>query len=198
MAELVEEGKARWIGVANFDPEQLDRCEAIRHVDSVQPPLSLLARGARRTVAAWAAAHGTGVIVYSPMGSGLLTGAFDRERIARLDPNDWRRESPAFRDPALGRNLELVDRLRGIAERIGSTLPELAVAWALAQPGVTAAIVGARLPRHVEGWLGASELELSASVLDEIDDALAASGAGTDEPPQPPPHVLRTAGAEST
>ena len=198
MAELVDEGKARWIGVANFDPEQLDRCEAIRHVDSVQPPLSLLARGARRTVAPWAAAHGTGVIVYSPMGSGLLTGAFDRERIERLDPNDWRRESPAFRDPALGRNLELVDRLRGIAERIGATLPELAVAWALAQPGVTAAIVGARLPRHVEGWLGASELELSASVLDEIDDAVAASGAGTDEPPQPPPHVLRTAGAEST
>jgi aryl-alcohol dehydrogenase-like predicted oxidoreductase len=199
MAELVEEGKARWIGVANFDPEQLDRCEAIRHVDSVQPPLSLLARGAGRTVVPWAAAHGTGVIVYSPMGSGLLTGAFDRARIERLDPNDWRRESPAFREPALARNLELVDRLRGIAERIGSTLPELAVAWALAQPGVTAAIVGARLPRHVEGWLGASGLELSSGVLDEIDDAVTTSRAGTDEPPQPPQHVLRaSSGTESS
>ena len=161
MAELVEEGKARWIGVANFDPEQLDRCGGDPPRRLVQPPLSLLARGARRTVVPWAAAHGTGVIVCSPMGSGLLTGAFDRERIERLDPNDWRRESPAFRDLALGRNLELVDRLRGIAERIGATMPELAVAWALAQPGVTAAIVGARLPRHVEGWLGASSSSFS-------------------------------------
>jgi aryl-alcohol dehydrogenase-like predicted oxidoreductase len=96
MAELVEEGKVRWAGVCNFDVEQLERCEAVRHVDSVQPPLSLLARGARSTVLPWAAAHGTGVIVYSPMGSGMLTGAFDAERIARLDPDDWRRHSPLF------------------------------------------------------------------------------------------------------
>ena len=190
MVELVDEGKARWIGVANFDIEQLDRCEAIRHVDSVQPPLSLLTRGARTTVVPWAAAHGTGVIVYSPMGSGLLTGSFDHDRIARLDPSDWRRESPAFREPALSRSLDLVDRLRPIADRLRTTLPDLVVAWTLAQDGVTAAIVGARLPRHVDGWVGAADLVLDADALDAIDEAIEASSAGTDDPPQPPPHVL--------
>ncbi len=190
MVELVEEGKVRWIGVANFDTVDLDRCDAIRHVDSVQPPLSLLARGSRHTVAPWAAEHGTGVIVYSPMASGLLAGGFDRERIARLDPTDWRREAPAFQDPALARNLELVELLRPVAARLGASVPELAVAWTLAQPGVTAAIVGARLPRHVDGWVGASDIELPSDVLGEIDGLLKATGAGSDEPPQPPPHVL--------
>ena len=195
MVELVEEGKARWIGVANFDTGQLARCEAIRHVDSVQPPLSLLARGARTTVLPWAAEHGTGAIVYSPMASGLLTGSFDGERIARLDANDWRRESPQFREPALRQNLALVERLRPIAAGLGSTLPELAVAWTLAQPGVTAAIVGARLPRHVEGWARAPDVELSPEVRAELAEAVTASGAGTDDPPQPPPHVVAAAGA---
>jgi aryl-alcohol dehydrogenase-like predicted oxidoreductase len=164
----------------------------------VQPPLSLLTRGARTTVLPWAAEHGTGVIVYSPMGSGLLTGSFDRERIARLDASGWRRESPAFRDPALGRNLELVEALRPIASRLGATLPELAVAWTLAQPGTTAAIVGARLPRHVDGWVGASDLELAPEVLHEIAEAVARSGAGTDDPPQPPPHVVAAATVRAT
>ena len=195
MAELVDEGKTRWIGVANFDSEQLARCEAIRHVDSVQPPLSLLTRGARPTVVAWAAEHATGVIVYSPMGSGLLTGAFDRERIGRLEHSDWRREAPAFTEPAVSSNLDLIDRLRPVAARLGTTLPELAVAWTLAQPGVTGAIVGARLPRHVDGWVGASDLELTVDALAEIDVAVSASGAGTDDPPQPPPHVLAAATA---
>jgi aryl-alcohol dehydrogenase-like predicted oxidoreductase len=190
MAELVDEGKVRWAGVCNFDVEQLDRCEAIRHVDSVQPPLSLLARGARSTVLPWAAAHGTGVIVYSPMGSGLLTGAFDRERIARLDPDDWRRHSPLFTDPLLERNLELVEGLRPLAERLGTTLPALAVAWTLAQPGITGAIVGARLPGHVDGWVPGADLELGDAVLREIDELIAATGAGSDEPPTPPPHML--------
>jgi aryl-alcohol dehydrogenase-like predicted oxidoreductase len=189
MAELVDEGKVRWAGVCNFDVEQLGRCEAIRHVDSVQPPLSLLTRGARATVLPWAAEHGTGVVVYSPMGSGMLTGAVDAERIAGLDPGDWRRQSPLFSEPELGRNLALVERLRPLAERLGATLPALAVAWTIAQPGVTGAIVGARLPRHVDGWLPGAELELGDSELREIDDALAATGAGSDEPPSPPPHM---------
>ena len=189
MAALVDEGKARWIGVSNFDVEQLERCEAIRHVDSVQPPLSLLARGARATVLDWATAHGTGVIVYSPMGSGLLTGAYDRDRVAALDPDDWRRRSPLFQEPELTRVLELVDRLRPLAERLGTTTASLAVAWVLAQPGVTAAIVGARLPDQVEGWLPAADLDLDTAVLAEIDDAIAASGAGSDVPPTPPPHM---------
>jgi aryl-alcohol dehydrogenase-like predicted oxidoreductase len=197
MIELVDEGKARWIGVANFDTDQLARCEAIRHVDSVQPPLSLLARGATSTVLPWAAEHGTGAIVYSPMASGLLTGSFDRSRIAQLDANDWRRESPQFRDPALARNLDLVERLRLLAAGLGATLPELAVAWALAQVGVTAAIVGARLPRHVDGWVRASDVELSPETVSAIAEALAASAAGTDDPPQPPPHVLAAAGTRT-
>jgi aryl-alcohol dehydrogenase-like predicted oxidoreductase len=189
MAELVEEGKARWIGVSNFDQEQLARCEAVRHLDSVQPTLSLLARGARGTVLPWAAEHGTGVICYSPMASGMLTGSFDRKRIAHLDEADWRRHSPVFKDPQLARNLELVERLRTLADRLGVSLPTLAVAWVLAQPGVTAAIVGARLPRHVDGWVAASGLELDEGILREIDDAIAATGAGSDEPPVPPPHI---------
>ncbi len=190
MSELVDEGKVRWIGLSNVDVDQLDRCEAVAHVDSVQPPLSLLARGARTTVVAWARAHGTGVIVYSPMASGMLTGAFDRERIERFDPEDWRRQSPIFREPGLSTNLALIERLEPVAARLGTTMPALAVAWVLAQPGVTAAIVGARLPRHVDGWLPASDLELGADVLRELDDVLAETGAGSDEPPVPPPHML--------
>jgi aryl-alcohol dehydrogenase-like predicted oxidoreductase len=189
MSELVDEGKARWIGVSNFDVDQLERCEVIRHVDSVQPPLSLLARGARATVLPWAAEHGTGVLVYSPMGSGLLTGAFDAERIARLDPGDWRRSSPLFGEPQLSRNLELVDQLRSFARRVGTTLPAVAVAWTLAQPGVTAAIVGARLPGQVDGWLPAAELELGELELREIDEAIVDTGAGSDAQPAPPPHM---------
>jgi aryl-alcohol dehydrogenase-like predicted oxidoreductase len=197
MAELTEEGKVRWAGVCNFDVEQLERCEAIRHVDSVQPPLSLLARGARSTVLPWAESHGAGVIVYSPMGSGLLTGAFDSERIARLDPDDWRRQSPLFSEPLLGRNLALVERLRPVAERLQTTLPALAVAWTLAQPGVTGAIVGGRIERHVDGWLPGSDLELTGLDLREIDRAIADTGAGSDEPPSPPPHMLVATGPSS-
>jgi aryl-alcohol dehydrogenase-like predicted oxidoreductase len=189
MAELVEEGKARWIGVSNFDVEQLERCEAIRHVDSVQPPLSMLARGVRTTVLSWAAAHGTGVLVYSPMSSGMPTGGFDAMRIAALDPSDWRRTSPVFSEPALSRNLALVERLRPLADRLEATLPALAVAWTLAQPGVTAAIVGARVPRHVDGWLPGADLELTDFDLREIDYAITDTGAGSDDPPVPPPHM---------
>jgi aryl-alcohol dehydrogenase-like predicted oxidoreductase len=190
MADLIDEGKVRWAGVCNFDVEQLERCEAIRHVDSVQPPLSLLARGARSTVLPWAEAHGTGVIVYSPMGSGMLTGTFDSERIARLDPDDWRRHSPLFSEPMLSRNLALVEQLRRVAERLQTTLPALAVAWTLAQPGVTGAIVGARLPRHVDGWLPGADLELADLELRESGQAIADTEAGSDEPPTLPPHML--------
>jgi aryl-alcohol dehydrogenase-like predicted oxidoreductase len=195
MAELVEEGKARWIGVCNFDDELLERCEAIRHVDSVQPPLSLLARGARHTAIAWAAAHGSGVVCYSPMASGLLTGAFDGERIATLGDGDWRRGSPAFQEPLVTRTLELVARLGPIAAELGTTLPALAVAWVLAQPGVTGAIVGARTPRHADGWAPASELELDGETLAAIDAAIVETDAGSDAPPAPPPHIRAPAGA---
>ena len=192
MGELVDEGKARWIGVSNFDLEQLTRCEAVRHVDSVQPPLSLLARGVRTTVLPWAAEHGAGVIVYSPLQSGLLTGAFDRERVAALAADDWRRGAAPFQEPALSDNLALVERLRPIADGLGTTLPVLAIAWVLAQPGVTGAIVGARTPRHVDGWAAAGDVLLGDETLRQIDHAVAASGAGSDEPPTLPPHIRGT------
>jgi aryl-alcohol dehydrogenase-like predicted oxidoreductase len=189
MAALVDEGKVRWIGVSNFDVELLERCETVRHVDSVQPTLSMLARGVRRTVLPWASAHGTGILCYSPLASGILAGGIDMSRLQELDEGDWRRSSPAFQEPAVSRSLAFVDRLRTIADGLGVGLPALGVAWVLAQSGVTAAIVGARTTRHVDGWVIASELELDESTLRAIDGALAETGAGSDEPPEPPPHI---------
>ena len=189
MAELVEDGKARWIGVSNFDEQQLERCQAVRHVDSVQAPLSLLARGARSTIIPWAVDHGAGVICYSPLASGLLTGAFDRDRLAGLGEDDWRSQAPAFQEPLISRSLALVACLRQIAERLCTTVPAVAVAWVLAQPGVTGAIVGARAPAHVESWVGASDLALDEATLRAIDDAIAETGAGSEAPPAPPPHI---------
>jgi aryl-alcohol dehydrogenase-like predicted oxidoreductase len=187
MAALVEEGKVRWAGVSNFDVELLERCEPIRHVDSLQPPLSLLDRYARQEVIPWCRENGTGVIVYSPMASGLLTGSFNREGLDRLAEDDWRRRAPAFQEPKLSQNLALVERLQPIAETLGTNAASLAVAWAVAVPGVTGAIVGARRPSQVDESLAAGQLELDEGRLTEIERALEETGAGTDEPPSPPP-----------
>jgi aryl-alcohol dehydrogenase-like predicted oxidoreductase len=123
------------------------------------------------------------------MASGLLTGAFDRDRLESLDADDWRRQATPFQEPDVSRNLALVDGLRPIAEGLGTTTAALAVAWVLAQAGVTGAIVGARAPRHVDGWAGASDLALDDVVLQAIDDVIAETGAGSDEPPSPPAHI---------
>jgi aryl-alcohol dehydrogenase-like predicted oxidoreductase len=155
----------------------------LRHVDSLQPPLSMLNRAARNDVIPWCHENGTGVIVYSPMQSGLLTGAFDRERVESLAADDWRRTTPPFQEPKFSQNLALVDRLRGIAEAIGCNLAELAIAWTYTVDGVTAAIVGARRPEQIDGWIGASDLELSSEVIEEIERIIQETGAGTDEPP---------------
>jgi len=179
MARLTDEGKIRAAGVANFDTGLLDRAEAIRHVDSLQPPFSLLRREAGGDVIPWAATHGTGVIVYSPMQSGILTDTFSAARVASMDEDDWRRRSPRFQEPALTRNLALRDALRPIAERHGATVAATAVAWTLAWPGVTGAIVGARSAGQVDGWVGAGSLQLSREDLVEVATALERTSAGS-------------------
>ena len=173
MAELVDEGKVRWAGVCNFDVGLLERCERIRHVDSLQPPLSLLNRAAREDVIPWAHEHGTGVIVYSPLGSGRLTGNFTRDRIENLAPDDWRRGEPAFQEPQLSETLEFVERLRPIAERLGCSVASLAIAWTLSVPGVTGAIVGARRASQLDDWLEAGDLELDDETVDELEALVA-------------------------
>lgn len=179
MVRLLDEGKVRAVGVSNFDVALLDRCEAIRHVDSLQPPFSLIRRGAAAAEIPWCAEHGTGIICYSPMQSGLLTDRFDAARVTGLADGDWRRRSPEFRTPRLERNLALRDALKPIARRHGATVSAVAVAWTLAWPGVTGAIVGARSARQVEGWIGAAGLELTAADLDEIAVAIESTGAGS-------------------
>jgi aryl-alcohol dehydrogenase-like predicted oxidoreductase len=179
MTRLVDQGKVRAIGVSNFDVELLERCEAVRHVDSLQPPLSLIRRQAAEAEIPWCAAHGTGIIGYSPLQSGILTERFSVNRIESLSEDDWRRRSPDFRPPKLSRNLALRDALRPIARHHGTTVSAVAVAWTLAWPGVTGAIVGARSPDQVDGWIGAATLELTLADLDQIAKAVGQTTAGS-------------------
>jgi aryl-alcohol dehydrogenase-like predicted oxidoreductase len=179
MVRLTEEGKVRAVGVSNFDLGLLARCEAIRHVDSLQPPFSLIRRDVAAREIPWCAAHGTGVIAYSPMQSGLLTESFTSARVAALAPDDWRRRSPLFHGPSLSRSLALRDALKPIARRHGTTVSAVAVAWTLAWPGVTGAIVGARTPEQVDGWIGAATLELSVADLEEVAAAIVRTRAGS-------------------
>ena len=179
MTRLVSEGKVRAAGVSNFTVELLERCETIRHVDSLQPPFSLIRRDAATELLPWCAAHGTGVICYSPMQAGLLTDRFTATRVASLAADDWRRGAEQFQEPNLSRNLALRDALRAIAKRHSTTVSAVAVAWTLAWPGVTGAIVGARSPEQVDGWIGAAGLALTAGDVDEIAAAIARTGAGS-------------------
>jgi aryl-alcohol dehydrogenase-like predicted oxidoreductase len=179
MTRLIDEGKVRAGGVSNFDVALLERCEAVRHVDSLQPPLSLIRRQAAEQEIPWCRAHGTGVIGYSPMQSGILTDQFSPKRIESLAPDDWRRRAPDFKQPRLGRNLALRDALRPIAEQHGTSVSALSIAWTLAWPGVTGAIVGARSPAQVDGWIAAATLELTLADLDKIAMVVAQTGAGS-------------------
>lgn len=176
MAELIAEGKVRWGGVSNFDAALLERCEAIRHVDSNQVPLNLINRAAVAQVIPWCAAHGTGVITYGPLATGLLTGTLDRSRIGDLAEDDRRRSLPRFQEPQLSANLAFVESLRETARRLGAGLPSLAVAWVVSRPGVTGAICGARRPDQVDGWLPAAGLTLSGADLAQIDAVARRSG----------------------
>ena len=171
MAELVTEGKVRHVGVSNFTVELLERCERIRHVDSLQPPLNLIDRSALADLLPWCVAHGTGVLCYSPMQSGLLTGSFNHERAASLPSDDWRRRDPEFQEPRLSANLALAERLRPVAARHGTSVAAVAVGWVLGQAGVTAAIAGARRPAQVDGWIGAGDLVLMPEDFADLEPA---------------------------
>ena len=183
--DLKREGKIRAAGLSNHGIFQLEAAERIGAVDAIQPPFNLIHRDAADDVLLWAREHGAGVIVYSPMASGLLTGAFTAARAASLEPGDWRAGHPDFTEPALSANLALAEALRPVAERHAVTPAAVAVAWTLAFPGVTGAIVGARSPGQVDGWLPAASLELKQDDLSEIAVAIRATGAGTGQPSHP-------------
>jgi aryl-alcohol dehydrogenase-like predicted oxidoreductase len=161
MAELKELGLVRHIGVSNFDVDQLRRIQGIAPVESLQPPYSLVARDVEEEILPFAESEGIGVIVYSPMGSGLLTGKMTRERIESLPEDDWRKHNGRFREPQLSRNLALVDRLRTVADRHGTTPGAIAVAWTLLNPAVDGAIVGFRRPDQVDPLVDSGSIELS-------------------------------------
>jgi len=172
MAKLKAEGKIRHIGVSNFNAKQIQRALAVAPVTSLQPQYSLLATEVESSTLPFALEHQIGVIVYSPMAAGMLTGAMTRERIARLPDDDWRKRSPNFQEPLLSRNLRLVETLRAIGKRRNGTPGEVAVAWTLRNPAVTGAIVGVRSAEQVSGIAGAADVYLSPFELLEIQQEL--------------------------
>lgn len=169
MTKLQAEGKIRCLGVSNFSVEQMRRVQAIAPITSLQSQYSLLHREVEEEVLPFVARENVGFLAYSPLASGLLTGAMTRDRIDRLPADDWRRRSRDFMEPQSSRNLELAELLRTIGERHGRSPGEVAIAWVLHNPAVTGAIVGARNPKQVRGSFGAAELRLSADDLGEIE-----------------------------
>lgn len=169
LARLKEEGKVRWIGVSNFNLDQLKRARAIAPITSLQPPYSLIRREIEADVLPYCAEHNIGVIAYSPMGSGLLTGAMTHERIANLPEDDWRRRGPQFQEPLVTRNLKIADKLKEIAARRGRNAGEAAIAWVLRNNVVTGAITGMRSPEQVAGVIGAMDFRLGEDEINEIE-----------------------------
>lgn len=172
LAELQQAGKLRHIGVSNFTVADLNVARRIAPVASLQPPYSLLRRDVERELLPYCQEHGLGVLVYSPMLSGLLTGAMTRERIARLPDGDWRRTNMEFQEPRLSKNLALVEVLRAVGARHERAPGEVAIAWVLRHPAVTAAIVGGRSADQVDGVVGAAGLELSSDDVARIEEAI--------------------------
>ena len=179
LMEMKAEGLIRAAGLSNHSAAQVGAAERVGHVDAVQPPLSLINREAAAELIPWCRDNGTGVIVYSPMQTGLLTGAFTPERVASLPGNDWRRGTEEFTGDRLDRNLALAAAQVPVGRRHGVSQAAVAVAWTLAWPGVTGAIVGARRPDQVDDWLVAADLLLEDDDLDELAEAVHATGAGT-------------------
>ncbi len=177
LAKLKEEGKVRWIGVSNFNAAQMERCRRIAPITSLQPPYSAISPEVETDILPYCQKHGIGVIVYSPMKSGLLTGKMTRERVAAFPQDDFRRRAAAFQEPNLTRNLALADLMKKIGERHGRSAGEVAIAWTLRHPAVTAAIVGMRSAEQARGVLGALEFRLAPEEVAEIDHFQAAQHA---------------------
>ncbi|MDB5309797.1 MAG: yhdN 1 [Gemmataceae bacterium] len=176
LVQLKEEGKVRWIGVSNFDAAQIARVAKFGPITSLQPPYSMIRPEVEQSILPYCLANNIGVIAYSPMASGLLTGAMTRERVAALPADDWRKEkNKHYQEPLLTRNLALVDLLKAIGGRHGRTAGEVAIAWVLRNPAVTGAIVGARRPGQLKELIGAAEWRLTPAEGDEIDGFLAAN-----------------------
>ncbi len=177
LAALRRQGKVRWIGVSNFDVAQMRRAESIAPITSLQPPYSLINRGVEEDILPYCLREGIGVIAYSPMASGLLTGTMTRERIAGLPPDDWRKSDSEFNEPKLSRNLALVEQLREIGKRHGRSPGEVAIAWALHNPAITGAIVGARNASQADGVMRAAPFQLTNEEVNEIEGSSAESAA---------------------
>jgi aryl-alcohol dehydrogenase-like predicted oxidoreductase len=169
MARLQKEGKVRWIGLSNFDVDQMRQAQMIAPITSLQPPYSLVRREVELETLPYCRSYGLGAIVYSPMASGLLTGAMTRDRAAILSNSDWRSRDVEFKEPKLSKNLALVERLRDVGERHGRPPGQVAIAWTLHNPAVTGAIVGARSARQIEGTVGAADLRLTHDEIAEIE-----------------------------
>jgi aryl-alcohol dehydrogenase-like predicted oxidoreductase len=172
MAELKKEGKVRNIGVSNFNVSQMRRAMEIAPISSLQPPFSMIKPEIENEILPFCQEHTIGVIVYSPMASGLLTGSMNSERVAKLPDDDWRKRDPQFREPRLSHNLQLVEVLNEIAFVHNVTPGVVAIAWTLQHPGVTAAIVGARRPEQVDGVIAAAEFRLTDSESAQIEEFL--------------------------
>ena len=172
LARLKQEGKVRYIGVSNFSVAQMKRAQAIAPITSLQPPYAVVRREIEHDILPFCRQQNIGVIVYSPMYAGLLTGAMTRERVSNFLPEDWRRNLPGFQEPALSRNLRMVEHLREIGKRHGRAPGEVAIAWTLNHPAVTGAIVGFRSPKQVEGVIGSASFRLTSSEIAEIEDRL--------------------------
>lgn len=168
LAALKKEGKVKHIGVSNFNVEQMERIGKIAPVETLQPPYSLVKPGVQDEILPYCGENDIGVIVYSPMYSGMLTGAMTKERVANMPDNDWRQRDDEFQEPRLSRNLALADLMKEIAARHDVPTPTVSIAWTLTNPNVTAAIVGARNPGQVDGIIGAADLELTEQDMNDI------------------------------
>jgi aryl-alcohol dehydrogenase-like predicted oxidoreductase len=197
MEQLDKEGKVRAIGVSNFDVSLLKKIDPLHHVQSLQPPFSLIRRDVASAEIPWCNANRTGVIVYSPMQSGILTESFSIAKVKQMGDNDWRKKSANFQTPRVEKNIALRDALKPIARRHNTSVSAVAVAWTLVWPGVTGAIVGARSPSQIDGWIDAATLTLTNGDLDEIAAVIDRIGVGTG-PTRPPGQRKERSTTEST